>query len=86
MIHVSAGAAIALMLMASPVVGSPARAQGDGTVRIFVFPRTQPELEKSEKKRLVKEAVMSRRLLKLSGGSSRPKRRFPSRQVLRLVL
>ncbi len=30
--------------------------------------------------------VMSRRLLKLSGGSSRPKRRSPSRQVLRLVL
>ncbi len=32
------------------------------------------------------ELVMSRRLLKLSGGSSRPKRRSPSRQVLRLVL
>ena len=61
MIHVTVGAVLAVMLAVGPAVGAPAPQQEDGTVRIFVFPRTQPELEKSEKKRLEKEAKSARK-------------------------
>ena len=61
MIPVAVGAVLAVMLMVAPAAGAPAPVPETGTVRIFVFPRTQPELEKSEKKRLEKEAKSERK-------------------------